>query len=299
MDLEQKAIERIRLGSQMSEQYYGEPLICTYSGGKDSDVMLELFKRSGVEFEVVNSHTTADAPPTVYHIKEVFKNLENENIKCNIVYPTYKGKRTSMWELIPQKKMPPTQLTRYCCDVLKETSGANRCVATGVRWAESLKRKNNRTAFETITKKRRDKVKLSDEIMLNNDNSDKRKLVEHCIKKGKMIVNPIIDWTDNDIWNFIRSENINTNIMYEMGYKRVGCVGCPMATYKQITKEFRDFPAYKKAYLKAFDRMLKNRTPRSTEEGWKTAEEVFEWWIRSGVMQGQITMFEDDENAET
>mgnify|MGYP004697786985 FL=1 len=46
MDLEQKAIERIRLGSQMSEQYYGEPLICTYSGGKDSDVMLELFKRS-------------------------------------------------------------------------------------------------------------------------------------------------------------------------------------------------------------------------------------------------------------
>lgn len=293
MDLEQKAIERIRLGSQMSEQYYGEPLICTYSGGKDSDVMLELFKRSGVEFEVVNSHTTADAPPTVYHIREVFKNLENENIKCNIVYPTYKGKRTSMWELIPQKKMPPTQLVRYCCAVLKETSGANRYIATGVRWAESVKRKNNRSAFETVARKQCDKVKLSDEIMLNNDNSDKRKLVEHCIKKGKMIVNPIIDWTDKDIWNFIRSENINTNIMYKMGYKRVGCVGCPMAGYNQVTKQFRDFPAYKKAYLKAFDRMLK-----TTKTTWKTAEEVFEWWIRSGVMEGQITLFEDDENAE-
>ena len=47
MDLEKKAIERIKLASEMSIQHYGEPLVCTYSGGKDSDVMLELFKRSG------------------------------------------------------------------------------------------------------------------------------------------------------------------------------------------------------------------------------------------------------------
>lgn len=63
MDLEHKAIERIKLASEMSLHYYKKPLVCTYSGGKDSDVMLELFKRSGVLFEVSNSHTTADAPP--------------------------------------------------------------------------------------------------------------------------------------------------------------------------------------------------------------------------------------------
>lgn len=68
MDLEQKSIERIKMASEMSLHHYGKPLICTYSGGKDSDVMLELFKRSGVPFEVHNSHTTVDAPPTVYHI---------------------------------------------------------------------------------------------------------------------------------------------------------------------------------------------------------------------------------------
>ena len=52
MDLEQKSIERIKMASEMSLHHYGKPLICTYSGGKDSDVMLELFKRSGVPFEV-------------------------------------------------------------------------------------------------------------------------------------------------------------------------------------------------------------------------------------------------------
>lgn len=62
-DLEQLAIQRIKAASEMSLSHYKQPLICTYSGGKDSDVMLELFRRSGIPFEVLNSHTTADAPP--------------------------------------------------------------------------------------------------------------------------------------------------------------------------------------------------------------------------------------------
>lgn len=76
MDLEKTAIERIKLASEMSLRHYKQPLVCTYSGGKDSDVMLELFKRSGVPFEVHNSHTTADAPQTVRHIRDTFKKLD-------------------------------------------------------------------------------------------------------------------------------------------------------------------------------------------------------------------------------
>lgn len=91
MDLEQKAIERIRLASDLSLKHYGKPLVCTYSGGKDSDVMLELFRRSGIPFEVHNSHTTADAPQTVRHIRKVFKSLEEKGIKCEIEMPKYKG----------------------------------------------------------------------------------------------------------------------------------------------------------------------------------------------------------------
>lgn len=135
MDLEHKAIERIKTASIMSQSYYKKPLVCTYSGGKDSDVMLELFKRSGIQFEVHHSHTTVDAPQTVYHIRDVFKKLELEGIKCEITMPSL-----TMWQLIVKKKMPPTRLARYCCAYLKENDCKNRMIATGVRWDESKNR---------------------------------------------------------------------------------------------------------------------------------------------------------------
>lgn len=150
MDLEQKSIERIKTASEMSLKYYGQPLVCTYSGGKDSDVMLELFKRSGIPFEVHNSHTTADAPQTVRHIKKVFRELELQGIKCSIDYHKQPdGSRVTMWNLIPKKLIPPTRMVRYCCKVLKETGCRNRMIATGVRWDESNARKE-RQAFETV-----------------------------------------------------------------------------------------------------------------------------------------------------
>lgn len=221
MDLEKKAIERIRMASEMSLHHYGKPLVCTYSGGKDSDVMLELFKRSGIPFEVHNSHTTADAPQTVYHIRKKFYFLEQQGIECTIEKPIYKGKSISMWSLIPQKLIPPTRVVRYCCSVLKETGCKNRYIATGVRWDESSARLK-RTEFEKVGKTKAESEKFHDEIMLMNDNSERRRMTEMCMKKNKMAVNPIIDWTHKDIWEFIQAEKIIVNPLYRAGYERVG-----------------------------------------------------------------------------
>lgn len=291
MDLEQKAIERIKTASEMSLHHYGQPLVCTYSGGKDSDVMLELFKRSGIPFEVHNSHTTADAPQTVYHIREVFMELELQGIKCTIDYHVQEnGKRLTMWNLIPKKLMPPTRLVRYCCSELKETGCANRMIATGVRWAESTKRKTRET-YEVIKNTAKDSIKVSDEKMLLTDNDDTRKLFESCQLKAKTVVNPIIDWKDSDIWEFINQENICTNCLYKEGYDRVGCIGCPVAG-KSRWKEFADFPQYKHAYIKAFDRMLEVRKSRGKDSKWKSGEEVFLWWMEDDNIPGQMS-FED------
>lgn len=204
MDKEQKAIERIKMASEMSLHHYGKPLVCTYSGGKDSDVMLELFKRSGIPFEVHNSHTTADAPQTVYHIRRVFRRLELQGIPCEIEMPTFRGKRISMWKLIPLKQMPPTRMVRYCCSVLKETGCQNRYIATGVRWDESTQRAT-RTEFEKIGHSKDDGEKFTS-LMLMNDNDVRRRMSELCMQKKKMVVNPIIDWKDRDVWEFIESE---------------------------------------------------------------------------------------------
>lgn len=223
MDKEQLAIARLQDAARLSEHRYKKPLMVTYSGGKDSQVLVALVERAGINFEVVNSHTTADAPETVHFIREQFKAMEERGIKCSIVMPRYKDKPVSMWTLIPQIMIPPTRLMRYCCSVLKETSGKNRFIATGVRWAESTSRKNNRGIMEF---NHRNKEKR---ITMMGDNDEKRQLFETCNLKGKMTVNPIVDWSDDDVWDYTHSEHLPINPLYCEGQKRVGCIGCPMA----------------------------------------------------------------------
>lgn len=223
MDKEQMAIARLQDAERLSLHRYGRPLLITYSGGKDSQVLVALAERSGIDFEVVNSHTTADAPETVYFIREQFRQMEGRGINCTIEKPRYKGKPTSMWSLIPQKMTPPTRLVRYCCAVLKENTGRDRFIATGVRWAESTRRKNSRGVMELMHK---DPAKR---IILMGDNDEKRQLFETCNLKSKMTVNPIVDWSDDDVWDYTHSEHLPVNPLYCEGQKRVGCIGCPMA----------------------------------------------------------------------
>lgn len=324
MDLEHKSIERIKMASEIALAHYGKPIVCTYSGGKDSDVMLELFRRSGVPFEVHNSHTTVDAPQTVYHIWEKFKELENMGIKCQIEKPPInksdpKKRRFTMWSLIVKNKMPPTRLARYCCAILKEGACRNRMIATGVRWAESNAR-IQRGEYEVFGITKKDRISINDaemtgqekkpeyeqlslpgiekseEIMLMNDNSKRRSFIERCVMKAKTICNPIIEWPDNEIWNFIESEKIKTNPIYKMGFYRVGCIGCPMAG-KARYFEFSMFPTYKKAYIHAFEKMLE--AMKANETGripiWKTGEDVFAWWMDEQTIPGQMS-FDDYED---
>jgi len=129
MDLEHRAIERLRLAAEMSETYYGQPLVITTSGGKDSDVCLYLAAASGIRYEVMHNHTSVDAPETIYHVREQFRRLEQDGVKCTINFPQYKQRPVTMWTLIPQKLMPPTRTVRYCCSILKETGGMGRMMA--------------------------------------------------------------------------------------------------------------------------------------------------------------------------
>lgn len=287
-----KSIDRIKLASEMSISHYGKPLVCEYSGGKDSDVQLWLFELSGIQFEVHNSHTTVDAPPTVYHIRETFKRLEGKGVKCTIDYHVREdGKRITMWNLIPQKLMPPTRVVRYCCSELKEAGNPNRMIATGVRWAESKKR-SERSPFEVLANTAKDSTGVSDEKMLITDNDDTRKLFESCQLKAKTVVNPIIDWTDKNIWDVINSEKISVCEMYSWGYERLGCIGCPLAKKCQREREFYDFSQYRKAYINAFDKMIAVRRERGKETKWNCGEEVFLWWMESDVLAGQINIFD-------
>ena len=205
MDLEHRAIARLRLAAEMSEAYYGKPLIITVSGGKDSDICLYLAAASGIRYEVMHNHTSVDAPETVYHVREQFRRLELAGVKCTVNYPTYKGVPVNMWMLIPQKLMPPTRTVRYCCSVLKESGGAGRMITTGVRWAESASRRTKRGIYESMPHD------LSKKVIINNDNADTRLLFESCKLQAKRVCNPIVDWSDYDVWSYIHAERIPIN----------------------------------------------------------------------------------------
>lgn len=279
-DLEQTAIERLKAASDMSLRLFEKPLVITYSGGKDSDVLLHLARASGIPFEVLHSLTTADAPETVRHVYDTFRRLEEKGVKCDVdkhVQPD--GSRVTMWNLIPRKLMPPTRLVRYCCAVLKEGGGKDRFIATGVRWAESTARKR-RGGLEVLTSKPQSK------LILSNDNDEDRRLFETCQLKGKRVVNPIIDRKDNEVLDYAAIEKIPMNPLYCEGFHRVGCVGCPMAS-KARTMEFARYPRIKAAYIRVFDRMLEERRKRSLPCQWQSGVDVFHWWMEDGVLPGQ------------
>lgn len=146
-----RSIEIIRLASKMSWEFYKKPMIICYSGGKDSDVLLHLCEKALplTDFEVQNSHTTVDAPETVYHIRNTVNRINRGGGTAKINYShDENGNFISMWTLIPQKQIPPTRIQRYCCKVLKEASTPNRMAVVGVRAAESTGRKN-RDVFST------------------------------------------------------------------------------------------------------------------------------------------------------
>ena len=289
-DIEHIAIERLKAASEMSLQHYGLPLVITDSGGKDSQVCKELALRAGIPFEIMHNHTTADAPETVRFVRQEAKRFEELGIQYTINMPTYKGQRVSMWSLIPQKLMPPTRIVRYCCAVLKETGGAGRFITTGVRWAESASRKNNRGIYE----KNGDK---DHRIILNNDNDDRRLLFENCRLKSKRTVNPIIDWTDTDVWQYLLDTKAPVNPLYGEGWCRVGCIGCPMAGKVGREEEFARWPEYKNLYLLAFKKLLEERAARGMFVDWQTPEDVFNWWMEYDTIPGQMNIddFLEDE----
>ena len=108
-----------------------------------------------------------------------------------------------------------------------------------------------------------------------------------------MVVNPIVDWSDDDVWDYITSEKLPINPLYCEGWKRVGCIGCPLAGGKMMQKEFARWPKYENLYIMAFDRMLKIRKEAGKETNcWESGTDVFHWWIGDGVVSGQIGMEE-------
>ena len=115
-------------------------------------------------------------------------------------------------------------------------------------------------------------------VVLNYDNDTSKNVVDLCYRTTTTLVNPIIDWTEGDVWNYLNSNGIEHCCLYDEGFRRIVCIGCPMST--KAVKELERWPKYREHYLKAFERMLKQRREDGLACEWQTAEEVMEWWTK-------------------
>lgn len=114
-------------------------------------------------------------------------------------------------------------------------------------------------------------------VVLNDDNDDSRRVVEQCYRTRKTLVNPIIDWGNDDVWEFLNEvAKVPHCELYDRGYKRLGCIGCPMTGH--IREELDKYPKYKGNYMRAFERMLDSKTAKRMKPSWDTPEEVLNWW---------------------
>jgi len=155
----------------------------------------------------------------------------------------------------------PLRKQRWCCSEFKEKGGHGRFVLTGIRKAESFKRSS-------------------------------RKMIETCFKDlSKKYLNPIFDWSDAEVWEFIRGHNIPYCSLYDEGFKRIGCVMCPMNYWRK--REAERWPGFKHSFLLAFRKLYERAKERPSFQRWKSGDEVFEWWLgknnyREGTDQGVL-----------
>lgn len=280
LEKEKRAIKYLKNFEPEDEPYY----LC-YSGGKDSDCIRILAQLAGVKHELHHNLTTVDAPETVQYVKSI----------PGIII---EKPELTMWQLIEKKLMPPTRLVRYCCSELKERGGKGMLKITGVRREESRGRAESSDFVKVIGKpKKMQKEAENDEVdyritranglVMNNDDAKTRRFVEKCYRTTSTMVNPIVDWTDDDVWEFLRHYGCESNPLYQCGKHRVGCIGCPMASKNQRKRELAIYPTYKRAYLRAFDKMLKRREERGLEtlDKWSTSEMVMAWWLEDDPFQ--------------
>jgi len=238
-----------------------EGYILCNSYGKDSCVIEALAKKAGVKFESHHSHTGLDAPELVYFGRANFPNT--------IVHPPLE----TIEQLIIKKGVPPTRGVAYCCQYLKENLpvSSGRRIILGVRWAESVKRSS-------------------------------RRAVEQCYRDvSKTYINPIIEWTNDELWQYIREEEIPYCAGYDRGVKRYGCIGCPKAGPEQMKKEFEMYPKYYDRFMRIFAKSClttqqpNKRTGEPRKIIFRNAQETMDWWLSKAAHAAdpdQTIMFE-------
>ena len=217
-ELETKVERAIRLLQSIPQD--GD-IELSYSGGKDSDVILELAKMAGIPYRAIYKNTTIDPKGTIAHAREM---------GAEVVRP-----KKTFFQLVGEKGFP-SRFARFCCSALKEYKICDRAIQ-GIRRSESRKRAENYKEPEICR--------------------------VYSAKEKVKVYLPILEWTNQDVEEFIKERNIKCHpLYYREGQfdvtKRLGCLGCPLASRKKRIQEFKENPKLLKAWIRAGQKRFKS-----------------------------------------
>ena len=285
----QHSVELIRKAEKLALIYDPENgFYNTFSGGKDSQALYYIVKMSGVKFQTHMSLTSVDPADVIRFVKTQYPSVIRHKPQISIF-----NKAIEIGLL-------PTMTKRWCCKEYKEGGGAGKVKLIGIRSEESVKRsKRNEVevsdkkfsgnieefkewSSKQIERKKKRILKNQDEFSVKNDNEVR------CINgKDSIIISPIFDWTQKDVWyflnNIIKAPHCK---LYDEGQTRIGCIMCPMASLKQIQKDIEKFPYVKKKWIDTIKEIRGGGgfyvyqftdNPNATED--EIAENIFDYWI--------------------
>jgi len=157
----------------------------------------------------------------------------------------------------------PIRQKRWCCEFLKEKGGEGRTVVTGIRAEESAQRAK-RQCYEKDRK-----------------------------KKDSLFLNIILRWSKSEVWEYIRVNGLPYCVLYDRGWNRIGCLGCPMNYYKRKMAELDKYPKIKNLYAKAFIKIYdkKKSEGKTSVDRWMNGKEMFEWWLNEKWEKEDMPLF--------
>lgn len=242
--------EKLALAYDPENGYYN-----TFSGGKDSQCLYHIVKLAGVKHKTHMNLTSVDPPEVIRFVKTQYPDVD-------LIKP-----EKSIYQYAVDTKILPTMRVRWCCEKFKESAGAGKVTLIGIRHAESPRRAkrneveiNNRKFSgnldelddyrkERNAQKRGRKPKGYREVTIVNATGER---TLGCIRgKESLLISPIINWTDDDVWTFLNTLGINHCELYDQGWHRIGCIGCPMSSAKQKILENKRWPHVKRNWIKA------------------------------------------------
>ena len=242
--------ERLALAYDDVYGYY-----LAFSGGKDSQCLYHVAKLAGVRFKAHMNLTSIDPPEVIRFVKTEYPDVE-------LVKP-----KKSIFQAAVNNQILPTMRVRWCCAEYKETAGAGKVTLIGIRKAESARRaKRNEVEIDNRKfsgdldgleeyrktrnrEKRGRKPKGNREVTIVNADGER---VLGCIRgKESLLISPIIEWTDEEVWEFLGALGVKHCSLYDEGWHRIGCIGCPMSSHKQKMIENARYPHVKRNWIKA------------------------------------------------